>query len=197
MTRITVTIIAALLCALFVSAATAASVSMKLSGPGKVNDTTIKAGQKVSLDLYLSNDTTHMGLSVGFKFSSPDGSIKTIVHPVDSTVKAVEGSKGDIIAFNGFEDRSRFDLLNQVVLSDWDGKLPDVMGFMMHVFKKRWDKMPETKAYSIQFVVPEAGMLKVDSCFFPPAGRWIATTEKAIVSDVPKWGGPYKFRVVK
>lgn len=197
MTRIKVAIGAILLSALFTSAAMATSVSMKISGPGRVNDSTIKAGQKVSLDLYLANDSAHMGLSIGFKISSPDGSIKTIVHSVDTTVKGVQGSKGDIIGYNGFEDKSRFDLLNQAVLSDWDGKLPDVMGFMMHVFKKRWEQMPETKAFSIEFMVPDAGLLKVDSSFFPPAGRWIATTEAAIVSDVPKWGGPYKFKVVK
>ncbi|MFZ1685281.1 MAG: hypothetical protein WAU88_14285, partial [Candidatus Zixiibacteriota bacterium] len=108
MSKFKVGIAVVALCALLTSAGMAASVKMKLSGPGKVNDSTIKAGQKVALDIYLSNEKVHMGLSMGFKISSPDGTIKTVVHPVDSAkgtegYNGIEGSKGDIKGSNGFE----------------------------------------------------------------------------------------------
>jgi hypothetical protein len=196
MSKIKVGMAAALLGLLLSSAAMASSVKMKLSGPGRVNDTTIKAGTKVALDIYLSNEKSHMGLAMGFKFKSPDGSIKTITHPVDSG-NGIEGSKGDIVGFNGFESKALFDLLNQAVPTDWDGKLPDVVGFLLHGFKKRWQPMEDTKAYSIMFTVPTPGTLVVDSSFFPPGGVWIATNENGGPSDTPTWGGPYKFKVVK
>jgi hypothetical protein len=202
MSKFKVGIAVVALCALLTSAGMAASVKMKLSGPGKVNDSTIKAGQKVALDIYLSNEKVHMGLSMGFKITSPDGTIKMVEHPVDSAKGAegyngIEGSKGDIKGSNGFESKALFDLINQVVPTDWDGKLPDVIGFLMHGFKKRWQPMQETKAFSIELVAPNAGTLVVDSSFFPPGGRWITTNENAAVVDVPTWGGPYKFKVVK
>jgi hypothetical protein len=196
MSRIKMTLMVALSCMLLSSIGMATSIKMKLSGPGRVNDSTIKAGQKVGFDIYVTNDTTHLGLSAGFKFTSPDNSIKMIVHSVDSG-KGMDGSKGDVIGFNGFGDRSMFDLVNQVVLSDWDGKLPDLMGFFTCGFKKNWPPMPETKAYTIEMIVPTPGILKVDSAFYPPGGSWIVTTMKTALPSTPSWGGPYKFKVVK
>lgn len=182
-------------CAVLMSTALATSVKMKLSGPGKVNDSTIKAGQKVDLDIYLTNDSTHLGISIGFKLTSPDNSIKTVIHPVDSG-KGLNGFNGDIKGFGPYADRTIFDLLNQVVPTDWDGKLPDLMGILTCGFKKSWEPMPETKAYSIELIVPDAGILKVDSAFFPPGGTWLVTKKNAAAA-APAWGGPYKFKVVK
>ena len=196
MSKIKVGIAAVTLLVLFTGASMAASVKMKISGPGRVNDSTIKAGQKVDLDIYLSNEKVHMGMCIGFKISSPDASIKTVVHPVDSG-KGLDGSKGDIKGYNGFESKELFDLMNRAVLNDWDGKLPDIVGFLMHGFNKRWQVMPETKAYSIEMTVPTPGTLVVDSSFFPPGGLWLTTNESGTVTDSPTWGGPYKFKVVK
>ncbi|NOY88347.1 MAG: hypothetical protein GXO93_03010, partial [FCB group bacterium] len=60
----------------------AISISVKLSGPGVVNDSTIKVGKKVSFDIYIDNDATFQGFTMGFKLTSPD--IKNIIHVPDS-----------------------------------------------------------------------------------------------------------------
>jgi len=183
-------------CLMFVASGMSTTVSMQLSGAGKVNDSTIKAGQKVSLDIYFDNEKPRMGLSLGFKISSPDKSIATIVHPADSG-KGLDESAGDVKGYNGFEGKGIFDLLNKPVFSDWDGKLPDQMGFLTHVFKKTWAKQPVQKCYSIDLVVPTAGTIVIDSAFFPPGGKWILVTSAQQPPDVPAWKGPYKFKVVK
>ncbi len=183
-------------CLMLVASAMATTVSMQLSGTGKVNDSTIKAGQKVTLDVYLDNDKPRMGLSLGFKISSPDKSVVTIVHPADSG-KGLDETDGDVKGYNGYEGKGIFDLLNKPILADWDGKLPDQMGFMTHVFKKTWEKHPVQKCYSIDIVVPTAGTIVVDSAFFPPGGKWILVTSAGQPPDVPAWKGPYKFKVVK
>lgn len=183
-------------CLLMAASGMATTVSMKLSGAGMVNDSTIKAGEKVSLEIYLDNEKPRVGMSIGFKISSPDKSIATIIHPADSG-KGMEESEGDIKGYNGFEGKALFDLLNRPVFSDWDGKLPDVMGFMAHIFKKTWEKMPMQKCYSIDLIVPTAGTIEVDSAFFPPGGKWILVTKAELPPDIPAWKGPYKFKVVK
>ena len=125
------------LCVIFAATAMSSTVSIKLSGAGKVNDSTIKAGQKVSLDIYFDNEVPRMGLSLGFRIFSPDKSITTILHPADSG-NGIEDSKGgvrgDIKGYNGFEDKAIFNLLNKAVITNWDGKLPDTMGIMTMVF---------------------------------------------------------------
>ncbi|PWB74489.1 hypothetical protein C3F09_03925 [candidate division GN15 bacterium] len=183
-------------CLMLVASGMAATVSMKLSGAGKVNDSTIKAGEKVSLDIYFDNEKPRMGLSLGFKLSSPDKSITTIVHPADSG-KGLAPSAGDIKGYGIYANKSVFKVLNQPVLADWDGKLPDVMGFMTMVLKDPWATQPVAKNYSIDLIVPTAGTLVVDSAFFPPGGKWIFVTEANQPPDIPVWKGPYKFKVVK
>jgi hypothetical protein len=175
--------------------AMSATVKLQLSGPGKVNDSTIKAGQKVTVDVYLDNEKTRMGFSIGLKISSPDKSIATIQHPADSG-KGYEESNGDIKGYNGFESKAIFDLLCRPVLQDWDGKLPDLLGFVSMVFKKQWNVMPMQKCYSFDLIVPNAGSLRVDSSFFPPGGRWLFVSGPTD-ETIPKWMGPYKYTVVK
>ena len=56
-----------LLLALFLftgSSMAAGTISAKISGPGAVNDTTVKAGEKFSIDIYLTNDTPAPGYVV-------------------------------------------------------------------------------------------------------------------------------------
>lgn len=183
-------------CLMFMASGMSATVSMQLSGAGKVNDSTIKAGEKVTLDIYFDNDKPRMGLSLGFKISSPDKSITTVVHPADSG-KGLTPSVGDIKGHGIYADKSVFKVLNQPVLSDWDGKLPDVVGIMTMVMKGNWDKQPVQKGYSIDLIVPTPGTLVVDSAFFAPGGKWIFVTAAEQPPDVPAWKGPYKFKVVK
>ena len=99
-----ITAIAALL--LFAGSTMASSVSIKLSGPGAVNDSTIKVGEKVSFDVYILNDAKYTVFNLGFKVSSSD--ITTVTHPADSG-KGLN-PKGDIKAYGGFEDKSIFDM---------------------------------------------------------------------------------------
>ncbi|MBE9479680.1 MAG: hypothetical protein IMY80_06910, partial [Chloroflexi bacterium] len=55
-----------------VASISAADITMMLSGQGAVNDTTIKAGQPVSIDVVVENDTVFTGFTMGFKLTSPD-----------------------------------------------------------------------------------------------------------------------------
>jgi hypothetical protein len=54
-----------------VSSILASSVSMKISGPGAVNDSTIKVGEKVTVDIFIVNDTVFRGYSLGFTVKRP------------------------------------------------------------------------------------------------------------------------------
>ncbi len=173
-----------------------ADVSMKISGPGRVDDTTIKAGQKVTFDVYITNEIDRQGLSVGFKFFSPDSSIKEIKHPADSG-KGMENTAGDAKAYGPYEGHTTFDIMNAFVTDNWDGQLPDVAGFMAHIMKKVYKAHETTKAYSIDLVVPTPGTLAVDSSFFGAGGVWMMVTDPQMEPHQPAWKGPYTFKVVK
>ena len=174
---------------LIAATAMAGEVSMKLSGPGVVNDSTIKAGQPVSADLYFSNDKVRRGISVGFKITSDD--IKQIVHVIDSGNGLNE--LGDIKGYNGWQDKSVFDLTGLMAIEEnWDAALPDTVGFVGIVIKKRWQPQELQKQVSITFSVPDPGTFVIDSTFWPPGGDWMYDN-----SEKPEWGGPYKISVVK
>lgn len=166
-----------------------AEIALKLSGPGAVNDSTIKAGQKVSVDLYFSNDKPRKAFTAGLQISSPD--IKTIIHPSDSG-KGVNET-GDIKGYNGWQDNSVWDLKGILVnKGDWDGTLPDYCGLGGVAVKQRFNPQPSTKQISLDLIVPEPGTLIIDSIFFPPGGYW-----KYADGEKPIWNGPYKYKVVK
>jgi hypothetical protein len=177
------------------TASMAISVSMKLSGPGAVNDTTIKAGQKVSVDIYVANDTVVTGFTLGFSIKSP--SIKSITHVYDSSKGLTED--GDVKAYNGWEDTSIWDFEGVFVSgkSDWDGQLPDLIGFGGVCFKNDYRPHDLKRVLSFDIVVPDTGMIVVDSSFFPPGGNWMFAGPPPDQIKVPKWGGPYKFKVIK
>lgn len=164
-------------------------VTMKISGPGAIDQSTIKVGEKVSVDLYFSNDKTRRGISVGFSITSKD--IKSIIHVADSGNGL--NPNGDIKGYNGWQNSSVFDLKGVIVsLNDWDGVLPDTGLFVGIVIKKRYEAHPETKCLSWDIIVPETGTLVIDSCYSPPGGDWMYDN-----NEDPAWGGPYTFKVVK
>ncbi|MEW6050554.1 MAG: hypothetical protein AB1644_05775 [Candidatus Zixiibacteriota bacterium] len=164
-------------------------ISVKISGPGAVDASTIKVGEKVSIDLYFSNSKPRKAFTTGFKLSSPD--IKTLEHPADPGMGVNE--TGDIKGHNGWNDNSVWDLKGLLVnKGDWDGTLPDYVGIGGVAVKQRFQPQASTKQVSFDLVVPEAGTLVVDSVFFPPGGYW-----KFSDNDRPAWGGPYTFKVVK
>jgi hypothetical protein len=177
-----------------IGSALGASVSMKISGPGAVNDTTIKAGEKVFFDIYVVNDTIFTGFSLGFAIKSP--TIKTIIHVPDSGNGL--NRNGDVKGYNGWEDKSIWDFAGVMVAeqSDWDGVLPELLGIGGICIKK--DYMPHElmKVLSFEAIIPEPGVITVDSSFFPPGGTWMFAGSPGPVVT-PEWGGPYTFKVVK
>lgn len=174
------------------ASAGAATVAMKISGPGAVNDSTIKAGEKVSFDIYFATEKELKGFSAGFRFFSPD--IAKMTH-VSDTAKGLSKA-GDIKGHNGWNDKSLWDFLNMAVPKNWDGDLPDTIGFIEAVAKKTYGPHKDMKVASITAIFSEPGTLMVDSTFYPPGGSW-----KIILGDrkdaFPAWKGPYKWKVVK
>ncbi len=190
MSRFAVSFIVLTALLLAAGSATATSVNMKISGPGAVNDSTIKAGEPVSFDVYIANDRTFTAFTIGFKLISTD--IKTVAHVADSGKG--HNKAGDVKAFNGWEDFSIWDLGGlYVVESDWDGKLPDVLGFGGLCAYKKYEPHDEMKCLSWDLRIDEPGSIVVDSSFFPPGGKWIFGQP----AHAPAWGGPYTFKVVK
>ncbi|UCC45093.1 MAG: hypothetical protein JSU65_04020, partial [Candidatus Zixiibacteriota bacterium] len=128
-------LISCLILLLAAAAAMGASVSLKLSGPGAVNDSTIAIGQNVFVDIYWANDKDRRGFTAGFVIKSED--IKTVVHVADSGKGLNE--LGDVKGYNGWEDKSVFDITGVMVpTNDWDGELPDILGFGGAVAKQMW-----------------------------------------------------------
>ncbi|MDD3732342.1 MAG: hypothetical protein PHU88_08215 [candidate division Zixibacteria bacterium] len=165
------------------------SISAKISGPGALNDSTIKAGENFSIDILMANDSLRRGMSFGFRLYSDD--IKNVVHVADSGNGV--NDLGDIKGHNGWENKSVWDFTGLLAThTDWDGKLPDTIGFAGVVIKQRYNPHPLQKNISIDLIVPEEGTLVFDSSFFPPGGKW-----KYDNNERPAWGGPYKFKVIK
>ncbi len=187
-------VIVALL-ALCAGSATSTSISLKLSGPGAINDSTIKVGEKVSFDVYVLNDTVFTGFTMGFKVTSPD--IKKIVHVPDSAGGLTEA--GDLKAYNGWDDQSVWDL-NGVIATEcsWDGVLPDTVGFGGLCVKMQYPPHKIEKKLSMDLMFSGPGTIVVDSTFYPPGGKWLFAAPARIGPMVqPDWAGPYKFTVVK
>lgn len=165
--------------------------SLKLSGPGAVNDSTIKAGESFFLDIYATTDKHRKGVSVGFSITSPDNI--TNIWPVADSGKGVSPD-GSVKGHSGWENFDVWDLTGlRFVPVNWDGSLPELIGFGGVAIKNGFHKSEPDKKISIELVVEETGTLVVDSAFFPPTGRWLLVPP----TDRPDWGGPYRFKVVK
>lgn len=164
-------------------------IVFKLSGPGAVNDSTIKAGEKVSFDIWMSNLKPRRGLSIGFKLTSDD--IKKIIHPADSGNGI--NKRGDVKGYNGWQDKSIFDLTGVLAAEkDWDGMLPDTLGFGALVVKNNYEPHDMMKTLSFDVIIPTPGTLHIDSTYFPPGGNW-----QYGLGGRPGWGGPYTYTVIK
>jgi len=170
--------------------ASASSVMVKLSGPGAVNDSTIRAGEPVSFDLYFENDAQYRGFSLGFKITSSD--INSVIHVPDSGNGL--NKRGDIKGYNGWHDKSIWDLGGvYVVESNWDGQLPELIGFGGICVKQNYEKHDWAKNLSMDMIFNDPGTIVIDSSFFPPTGKWMY----APPNHYPTWYGPYKFNVIK
>ena len=172
----------------------ATDVYLGISGPGAVNDSTIKAGEPVSIDVYWSNDIDDLrAFATGFRMYSPD--ITKIIHVADSGNGL--NPAGDLKGHNGWENSQVWDFSGVLdVEADWDGNLPDTVGFGGFVIKHHYGPHDKMKVLSWDIIVPDPGTLMVDSSFFPPGGKWlIVHTSRTEVP--PAWHGPYKFDVIK
>ena len=197
MTRLRILFMALPAVAVGVVVATAeTSISMQISGPGAVNDSTIKVGEPVSVDIYWENgDDDRRGFTTGFKITSPDSSITNIVHVADSG-KGINDS-GDVKAHGGWGGAQAWDFGGiRVITIDWDGELPELVGFGGFVVKNKYNKHADKKVLSWTMVVPEAGTIAIDSSFFRPGGIWAVAGPNG-VEIPPEWGGPYTYRAVK
>ncbi len=180
-------------------ATSATTFALKVSGPGAVNDSTIKAGAKVSVDLYFSTKDTLKAFSSGYKIYSED--IKSITH-VSDTAKGLTPN-GDVRGWNGWQDKSMWDFGGVwPALKNWDGELPDTVGFAGAVVKKKYAPHASTKVLSFDIIVPTAGTLVIDSTFYPPGGSWKVVMAPKVAGgkpqdQAPTWKGPYKLTVVK
>lgn len=187
--------VALLLPMLLAGASLAGSVDMRISGPGAVNDSTIKAGETVSVDIYCANDTLRTGFTLGFQLMS--GDIKSVVHVADKGNGL--NDNGDIKGHNGWQDKSVWDFAGVMTVErSWDGTLPDTIGLGGLSIKKGYYSEKVSKKMSFNIMVPEAGTLVIDSAYFPPGGKWLFSSPPRVApAESPMWGGPYKFKVVK
>lgn len=185
--------ISALLVLALVAMSTASEITMKLSGPGAIDSTTIKAGKPVSVDIYIRNDSLYTGFSIGFSIKSKD--IKKVIHIADTAGGVNEN--GDIKGYNGWQDRSIWNFGLYAVEKDWDGELPELLGFGGLCVQREYGPHENQKCLSFEVIFPEPGTVVIDSAFYPPGGRWLFAGPNASAAHEPDWGGPYKFKVVK
>jgi len=168
------------------------TISAGVSGKGAVNDSTVIAGEPFSVDIYFANDSTQQAFTLGFRLTSDN--IKQVVHVVDSGQGL--STKGDVKGHNGWQDKSIWDLNGLfVVESNWDGNLPDTIGFGGVCIKQVYKPHEKQKCISLDLMVPTEGTLVVDSSFWPPSGIWIFAGDNQ-GARTPKWQGPFKFKVV-
>ena len=173
----------------------AIDITMKIEGPGAINDTTIKAGEPVTFELYWANDIDDLrGFATGFTIVSK--TIEKIVHVKDTLGGLTP--LGDIKGYNGWENSSKWNFNGVMVRqSDWDGVLPDTIGFAGLVSSKdNYNKHEKMKVISWEMIVPEPGTIVVDSAFYPPGGVWEVAVGNGEPTR-PTWDGPHKFKVVK
>jgi len=170
------------------------TISMAISGPGAVNDSTIKAGEPVSVDIYWENgDDDRRGFTTGFKITSD--TIRNIIHVVDSGNGV--NAAGDIKAHGGWEGTKAWDFTGiKAVIVDWDGELPETIGFGGLRVKNVYNAHEKKKVLSWTMIVPEVGTISIDSSFYKPGGIWAIVGADG-VEIPPVWEGPYIYQVVE
>ncbi len=175
--------------------ASAATISLQLSGKGAIDGTTIKAGEPVSVDIYVVNDVKRAGMTIGFSIESDD--IKEIVHVVDSGNGL--NDSGDVKSYGDWVGAEVWDLFGIFVVErDWDGELPELLGFGAIANEKAYFPHELEKKLSFEIIVPTAGTIVIDSSYYPPGGKWMFSSPPLQEpSASPEWDGPYEFKVIE
>jgi len=195
MRSFTMTVVIISCLAVLAGAAYGASISLQISGKGAVDENTIKVGEPVSIDIYFVNDANRTGMTIGFGLTSDD--IPEIVHLADSGSGLNE--RGDVKGHNDWATAEVWDLFGIfVVESDWDGKLPDVLGFGAVANEGNYAPHELEKKLSFDIMVPTPGTLVIDSAYYPPSGKWMfSSPPQERPSHFPEWKGPYTFKVIE
>ncbi|MCH9031695.1 MAG: hypothetical protein IIB00_05490 [candidate division Zixibacteria bacterium] len=167
------------------------AVRVEVSGEGAIGKDKIESGVPFNMDVYASNGSKRSGFTLGFQFTGKDG-LKSVVHIFDKDADSASYHLSSISAYNGFEDRSIWDLGGlQRRVDSWDGNLPDsalVGGICMN---NVWGVTTEKKYFSFEMIAVGAGTLCIDSAYIPPGGAWMFAP-----GSNPSWEGPYCFEVV-
>lgn len=190
------TVCAAGICMLAFAAMADTGVKITISGEGVVNDSTIKVGKPVTVEVHFANDTTRSVFTTGFKMTSDD--VKTIKHVKDDNSIFLDSVW--VGGYNGFQDKTIWDMTGlRVVPIDWDGNMPELIGFGGVAVRQGLPKQDFTKQFSWDFIAEQTGTIVIDSSFYPPRNRWIfATPERAGGEPVePDWYGPYTITVIE
>ena len=175
--------------------ASAAKISLQLSGKGAVDSNTIKAGEPVSVDIYIVNDVKRAGMTIGFSIESDD--IKEIIHVADSGNGL--NDHGDVKGYDDWVGAEVWDLFGIFVVErDWDGEMPELLGFGAVANEKAYYPHELAKKLSFEIMIPEAGTIVIDSSYYPPGGKWMFSSPPLEApSHIPEWGGPYKLKVIE
>ena len=167
------------------------ALRLEVSGEGAIGKDKIKSGVPFMIDVYASNGGDQSGFTVGFEFTGKDG-LKSVVHVFDKDADSATYHLSSISAYNGFEDRSIWDLGGlQRRVDSWDGNLPDsalVGGISMN---NVWKATAEKKYFSFEMIAVGSGTLCIDSAYIPPGGAWMFAP-----GPNPVWEGPYCFKVI-
>ena len=171
----------------------AGTIDLGISGPGMINDSTVRVGEPVSVDIYVENDSVFTGFTFGFRVMSDD--VAEIVHVADSGKGLNPG--GDIKGHNGWEDHSIWNFGGvYAVTTDWNSRLPDTIGFGGLSVQQNYKPHQRMKVLSFEIVVPEAGTVVVDSSYFPPGGKWMFATPDPSQVHFPEFRGALRFKAV-
>ncbi len=153
-----------------------------LAGEGQ-----LKAGQKVTFYLRYTNNTGRpvAGFSNGFRVYSPDGATWGTTTS-DSTGGVGRGSMDGGVFFVNF---------------GIDGAGADTVGFggfriMKEGISNEWSGTAFT--ITIGPISPSMAGKKIclDQSYFPPGGVWLWSLDDQS-DNLPDWGGPYCFTIVK
>jgi hypothetical protein len=157
---------------------------------------TLWTGVPAEFAIFIENDITVAGFSIGFRVYSPDGASWLWntqpggLGPVIKAVTVVPGSRMD----------TNWDLLLDSWESDMDGISPDsLMPHGVVMMETGMVPGPLEHMLSFHFTPGEIGAdetrtICIDSCFIPPSGAFLFADQSG-PSVTPQINGPYCFAV--
>ena len=155
----------------------------------------IQRGADFTIDYYMEQASGEdaLGLSVTFKYHSPDLSISNVSH------RDLGGDLGEpsILMLNGMESTGGFwNIMNALNMHDWDGVLPDTFNYTTIGIPvggpAGWPAGPEELYFQVGMNIAEEGYFCIDSI-----NLFIGTYDWAWGgAQQPEFNGPYCWNVV-